>query len=120
MTTERFWTSNTVALTLPQSMTRLLRLDVSLLHDALPFLHLAFHEAAELARAHLHDLGAFPGELLLHLGRVLHRRDGAIQLVDDRLWRAGRRHDAPPVDRLVTGNAGLGDGGHVGQHRAAL
>src|SRR5262249_45349139 len=53
----------------------LFRLDVPLLHHALPFLHFLFHERAELGRAHLHDLGTFLGKLLLHIGRRLHGRD---------------------------------------------
>src|SRR5262249_44684664 len=56
---------------------QLLRPDLPLLHHAFPFLHFVFHEDTELGRAHLHDLGAFRGELLLHLGRGLnpgHRR----------------------------------------------
>src|SRR5215510_11159670 len=63
---------------------QLLRPDLSLLHHTLPFLHFVFHEGAELGRAHLHDLGAFRGKLLLHLGRGLNRRQRRVHLVDDR------------------------------------
>ena len=39
--------------------------------------------------------------------RVLRRGQRRVQLVDDRLRRAGRRDDAPPVDRLVGRHAGF-------------
>src|SRR6478672_1649344 len=44
-----------------------LRLDAALFDHALPFLHFLFDEGCEFCRAHLHDLCALAGELLLHL-----------------------------------------------------
>ena len=61
---------------------------------------------------------AFAGELLLHLGRILRGGQRRVQLVDDRLRRAGGRDDAPPVDGLVGRHAGFGDRRHVRQHLA--
>ena len=45
--------------------------------------------------------------------------DLGVELVDDRLRRAGRRHDAEPDGGLVARQAGLGDGRHVRQHGRA-
>ena len=84
------------------------------------FSHLSIsdcHELAEFGLAHLHDLGAFLGELLQHQLGLLHRRDLLAQPVDDRLRHAGRRDDAPPVVRLVAGDAGFVDRRYVGQDR---
>ena len=72
--------------------------------------HLAVSDAMNLpypAGAHPHDLGALVRELLLHLGRVLDRRNLLVQLRDDGRRRAGRRDDADPVGELVAGQPGL-------------
>src|SRR5438094_6549797 len=56
-----------------------LRLDAALFHDALPFVHFGDHEAAELGRGHLDDIGALGRELLLQLGRILHLGERLVQ-----------------------------------------
>src|SRR5262245_51319371 len=78
------------AMTTERVSRELLRFDAALFDDALPFVHFLDHERAEVGRRHLHDLGAFAGELLLHLGRVLRIVERLRHLVDDRLRRAGR------------------------------
>lgn len=45
---------------------------------------------------------------------------GDIELSDDLRGRFGRRHQAPPDGRLVTGETGFGDRRHVGQRRESL
>src|ERR1044071_9959612 len=79
----------------------LLHLYVRFLHHLAPLLKFGQEEPAGLCRAHLHDLRAVLGELILHLAGVQHRRDLPAEPVDDRLWRAGGDRNAPLVARLV-------------------
>src|SRR6187431_3422296 len=79
-----------------RSICILFRLDPGLGHDAMPFVHLALDEAAELGRAHLLDRGAFLFELLLDLRHVLNLLQRLVQSRDDRWWSSGRRKQAPP------------------------
>src|SRR3977135_168803 len=94
-------------------------LNATLFDDALPFLHFLVDEGYELGRAHLHDLRALAGEMLLHLVGFLHRGDLFVQLLDDRGWGPGGRPDAPPVDRFIAGHTRFRDRGNVGQNRVA-
>ena len=76
-----------------------LRLDAALLHDALPFVHFAVHELAELGRAS----SARPRRLRWRTASAppacpAPAASAACSLLDDRRRRAGRRDDAPPVD----------------------
>ena len=68
----------------------------------------------------MHGRGAFIVEKFFGRFRIEELGDRVVQLVDDRLRRAGRRDDAPPVGRHIAGHAGFGDGRQVGQDRAAL
>src|SRR3954453_20994967 len=97
----------------PQSMPvsrppRSLGLDAAFLDHALPLVHFADHELAKVGGAFLDDLRAFARELFLHFSRILHLGDRLVQPRDDGRWRAGGRHDAPPVDRFIIRHAGFG------------
>src|SRR5215212_10824523 len=52
-----------------------LRLDAAFLDHALPLVHFADHELAELGGAFLDNFRAFGRKLFLHFRRVLHFRD---------------------------------------------
>src|SRR5215212_6684253 len=52
-----------------------LGLDTAFLDHALPLVHFADHELAELGGAFLDDFRAFGRKLFLHFRRVLHFRD---------------------------------------------
>src|SRR5258705_4446236 len=90
-----------------------LRLDAGLFDDASPFGQFAPDKVAESSGAHADDIGAFIGELLLRFGRILDGRDFLVQLVDDRLWRVGGRHDADSVGGGVALQARFADSWHI-------
>src|SRR5829696_5448450 len=97
----------------------LLHLGAGELHHLRPFLDVVAQVFAELGRRHLQRHGALPCPVVAHLGSAQHLADLGVELVDDRLRRAGRRHEAEPDRRLVAGDAGLGDRRHVGQDARA-
>src|SRR5690606_954217 len=85
----------------------LFALDAGFPDDLEPLVLLGHHELAELRRAHLHHRSALLRELALERrgGDDLHRL--GMETPDDVGGRFGRREDAPPDARLVTGH-GLG------------
>src|SRR5258708_7781738 len=87
----------------------LFRLDLGVPDDALPLGELGLDEGCELGGGLLHDFGTLRREMLLRLRRGEDDADLLGELVDDRLRRAGRSEDAPPVRHLVAGHPGLGD-----------
>src|ERR1700733_11144522 len=87
----------------------LLRLVAELLDDIGPLHNIAAQIFVELIRCHGHRNRALFGpesDNVRPLHRVIHR---GIQIFDNRLRRAGRRHQSEPDGRLVAGDAGLGD-----------
>src|SRR6266545_68388 len=89
-------------------------------HHPRPLLDILAQIGIELGGAHHQRDGPLLVPGLLHVGAIDRLVDLGIELVDDRLGRAGGRHDADPNGRFVAWNAGFRDGGHVRQHRRAL
>src|SRR5260370_2278617 len=99
---------------------RLLCFDPAVLYHALPLVHLALDELAEVRRAHFAGRGAFLLELSLNLRGVLRLFQSPVQPCDDGGRRARRPQQAPPVPRLLAGDAGLPDRPRPRQRRYPL
>src|SRR5688500_4687932 len=97
-----------------------LRLDAGRLRDARGVLDLAFHEAREFRRRHAHRLGAQAREALENVGHLHGAHDVAVDALDDRGRRAGRRPQAVPERELEAGDAGFGDRRRLGEELRAL
>ena len=76
--------------------------------------------AREFGRRAADRLDAVALQTLDHVGRAGSLRARRRELVDDRLRRAGRRHDGDPQDALVARQAHLGDGRRVGHQLGAM
>src|SRR6188474_3671741 len=88
--------------------------DVVVLYDLAPRLHLIGDEGAHCFRTaegkrHLLRFNQLLGDALLTQGG----RHLMTETLDDRLWRASRREDAPPGVSFETREAALRHGGHL-------
>src|SRR5216684_2995099 len=93
-----------------------LRLQSRRLHHLRPFLDVLAQIGVELGRRHDERNRALLVPGFLHVGAADRLVDLGVELIDDRLRRAGRRHDAEPDRRFVARHAGLGDGGRSEEH----
>src|SRR5215211_4314272 len=85
-----------------------------------PFLDVAAQIFVEFSRAHHHRHRTLLCPILLYVGTIHDLPDFGIELVDDGLWRFGRRHKTEPDRRLVAGHSGFRHGRHIGSDRRAL
>src|SRR5438309_876245 len=89
-------------------------------HHLAPLVVVGFEVGAELRGRVRVGLHAGRGDEFLHLVGAHELRDLVVQLRDDVARRSHRRQQADPHDRLVAGDARLGDGRHLGNLGRAL
>src|SRR6266481_750397 len=91
-----------------------LRLDARNLHHLRPLLDVLAQVGVELGGSHHQRHRSLLVPCFLHVGPPDRLVDFGIEHVDDRLRRAGRRHDPEPDGRFVARHPRLGDGGNIG------
>src|SRR3954468_10911438 len=111
LTTSSMWIMANVRALLPQAR------GVDDLGPALLLGGEVTREVVRRAAVNRHGLSLQRVDDLVRLERFV---GGAVQLVDDRLRRAGRRLDAEPQHRLAVRYAGFDHGGKLWKERAAL
>src|SRR4051812_41350229 len=79
------------------------------LDELRPLRDVFLQELAELVDRHAHRHRALLRPRFLHVGRIDDLADLAVQLVEDRARRSGRRHEAEPDRRFVTWYTRFGD-----------
>src|ERR1700704_2764012 len=93
-----------------------LRLVGELLDDISPLHNIAAQKFVELLRRHRHWNRALLGPEFDDVRPLDRGVNSGIELIDDRLWRSGGRHQSEPDGRLVSGDAGFDDRRHAWQN----
>src|SRR6516162_2286371 len=89
------------------------RLDAGILDHLGPFLDLGRDERLELLRRTGQRLDGDCAQPVLHITAANEARQHRVELVDDRAWRPGPRHQREPPGRRIARQSGFRDGRKV-------